>query len=475
MKVRSLCLLVFGLAEASAWASASLAVAPIGGLFIDQPVGVEVTGLTEGDWAYVTLEDKINRRETLGFGRADASGSASVYGLLDEGRWSLSDGDTVQLRARRLGGDAWSDLLSVEVHAMPADYDAGWWDGYQQCLLETEPLFEVEYFFPGIWETLSAETLGINDWGVAVVGMLNPAGPTDEEGFVFESSVLTQITDPLDRPVSLADVNNFGEIVGKYQHQAQPERYRAAVWRDGVMEDLGPFTGGSSQGAAFAISDAGVIVGTEGLATVWWDSTNKTTIEPLPLDNTGTALDVNNRGQVVGYSENTTTFPDKRAFLYDDGEVIELGTLNPNAPESVAHGINDRGEVVGWSHSHRDGTTEIRRAFRYYDGVMEALPMLPDSVNYSQSGAFAINNRGHIAGYVQSDVATFAVVWTETGVHKVSEFPEYDMLADVDAWDINEKDEIVGVLWETELDENNLIIDGGTYPHFIARPVNGLP
>ena len=64
-------------------------------------------------------------------------------------------------------------------------------------------------------------------------------------------------------------------------------------------------------------------------------------------------------------------------------------------------------------------------------------------------------------------------MWTETGIHKVSEFSEF-ATALPEVWDINERDEVVGSLLHLVKDENGLVIDG-TYPHFIARPVNGLP
>ena len=70
-------------------------------------------------------------------------------------------------------------------------------------------------------------------------------------------------------------------------------------------------------------------------------------------------------------------------------EVVNLGTLG--GTRSVALGLNDRSEAVGWSidgHSHT-------QAFRWRHGVMTGLGFLS---NISNSVAKAINNSGEIVG-----------------------------------------------------------------------------
>jgi len=69
--------------------------------------------------------------------------------------------------------------------------------------------------------------------------------------------------------------------------------------------------------------------------------------------------------------------------------VINLGTLG--GATSEAHGINDRGEVVGAS---IDGNGDPQ-AFQWHNGVMTGLGFLPGASN---SIAYAINNQGEITG-----------------------------------------------------------------------------
>lgn len=105
----------------------------------------------------------------------------------------------------------------------------------------------------------------------------------------------------------------------------------------------------------------------------------------LPGDSYSRPNDINNLGQVVGYSRNLDGVSD-RAFLYSGGQTIDLGTL-PEDTYSFASGINDLGQVVGSSSSG---------AFLYSDGQMT------DLGTGSFSVANEINNSGQVVGYFNS-------------------------------------------------------------------------
>ncbi len=100
---------------------------------------------------------------------------------------------------------------------------------------------------------------------------------------------------------------------------------------------------------------------------------------------------INNLGEVAGWS-------DGRAFFWTGGVMIDLGVLSGSASEARA--VNDLGQVVGWS-----DTAQARHAFIWQDlngnrradpGEMVDLRPIPSTW---QGRAYGINNAGHVVGW----------------------------------------------------------------------------
>ncbi|MEW8344214.1 MAG: hypothetical protein AB2730_08120, partial [Candidatus Thiodiazotropha sp.] len=105
----------------------------------------------------------------------------------------------------------------------------------------------------------------------------------------------------------------------------------------------------------------------------------------------GRAMDINNRGEIVGYCE--TGEGDIHAVIWDGSDVTDLGTLGGD--DSYAFGINDEGVVVGYSRT-AEGKAH---AFIWQDGIMTDIHD-PDLPPINESYARAINSDGLVAGTV---------------------------------------------------------------------------
>ena len=141
------------------------------------------------------------------------------------------------------------------------------------------------------------------------------------------------------------------------------------------------------------------------------------------------------------FSQGTTTY-----------DFIDLGTLGGD--QSVAYGLNDAGQVVGWSTIPGCVTgngAPCRRAFLWDNGVMTDLGLLAGD---EESFARAINNSGQIVGTSEANIlfgsGTFhAVTWDKSGIA-----PLMDLGAGLSsfAYDINDAGQITG--WTTDPNDN---------------------
>lgn len=218
------------------------------------------------------------------------------------------------------------------------------------------------------------------------------------------------------------DVNNAGQLVG---YLSDSNGSTSLMWHDGALTSLGswralainnngqvvgetrdaaglahavqsspsgfaPLTTGTEQSSALDINDRGQIVGfvqsnfaTPEQAAVW-DGGNVTFLGQ------GYAFGINNAGQTVGISSSTSG---SRAALWDRGGLVLLGGLF-----AEARGINDLGQIVGGEAGHAhlwDGANSVDL------GALSGL----------FSHAEAINNSGQVVGAYQADTFSHAALW----------------------------------------------------------------
>lgn len=181
---------------------------------------------------------------------------------------------------------------------------------------------------------------------------------------------------------ALSSVNASGQAAG-FQFGNQDQ---GVVWRDGVLTLLGCDDASLPYSSAHSINDAGQVAGAcqqsggGSLATLWDASGGHITITDH-----GVAADsadaVNDKGQVAGSKGRV-------AYLWKNGNFKSLGTLGGST--SFSNAINANGWVVGASKIAGDTADH---AYVYRHGAMEDLAWGGDG-----SWAHGINDKGHIVG-----------------------------------------------------------------------------
>jgi probable HAF family extracellular repeat protein len=160
--------------------------------------------------------------------------------------------------------------------------------------------------------------------------------------------------------------------------QLLTDHLHAFTWRDGVSVDLG-------------------------------------TLDNLP-NGESAGIAINDKGQIAGFSSGLGFR--SHAILVADGQMKDLGTIPANQPyaTSIAMGINNRGWVVGVS-DDGGGTTY---AFLYDGKATHDLDQLLDKADrraWHLASAQSINKSGEITGMAVSRADGRLHVFLATPVH----------------------------------------------------------
>lgn len=242
-----------------------------------------------------------------------------------------------------------------------------------------------------------SEAVSINDSGIvvgwatefpALLGL--PPGNSSFEPVLWHQTasgwtVRTLSGFPAIRGSNLLCINSADQII-VHGSDRDFSAQSSFVWESGELTDLGSLGGVVTEAAE--INDAGQIVG--------WSETGE--LKQFPADVTI-----------------PSTTPVRRAFLWEDGVMIDLGTLGGQSSAAVA--INNRGDVIGWAATgevtvseRATGTSgrEIERAFLYRDGTMQALDdFVPPSSGLGIVSVIDINDSGDILARAGFDEDSF--------------------------------------------------------------------
>ena len=306
-----------------------------------------------------------------------------------------------------------------------------------------------------------------------------------------------------------SSINDRGWIAGS-SDLAGDQVQHAALWRGGVLTDLGTL-GGPNSGVLWPVkNDRGVVTGisqtakADPLGERWscsaffpaptavghqclgfaWQNGVMRPLSTLGGTN-GFATGANNRGEIVGWAENTvhdpTCVPPQvlqfRAVEWGPGpdEIRELPPL-PGDTVSAATALNSRGQVVGISGicDRAVGRFSAIHAVLWQDGHPVDLGSLG---GVAWNTPMAIDDRGDVVGFANATAAAggsfdvHAFLWTKAaGMQDLGALPG-DTTSQ--ALGVNDRGEIVGescdadfncraVIWhDGEIDDLNTQVESG--------------
>ena len=197
--------------------------------------------------------------------------------------------------------------------------------------------------------------------------------------------------------------------------QPDPLIFHAFQWKNGTLTDLGALPGDHSSCVSH-ISGNGLIAGqseTDAIDPITgWPEAQAVLWKHGRLINLGTlggnesfTISVNNRGQVVGLAENATPDPfpypgfgqQARAFVWENGRMRDLGTLG--GPDAFAIDINDRGQILGVSFTN--STPQPTTGVPTFDGFLwenGKMIDIPDPLGGTQLSPYYLSKRGQVIG-----------------------------------------------------------------------------
>ena len=176
-------------------------------------------------------------------------------------------------------------------------------------------------------------------------------------------------------------------------------------YANGKMNDLAPLSTGTTSGAN-SVNRSGVAVGfstntsdpTGTYVATYWDQAGA--IHEIPYVGAGhysTAISVYDNGMILGSVDETADDLTANGFTYDvnTGAMTDLGYLSPEFPNASPSAMNASGVIVGQS-----GNVDLTdyRAFVYLNGQMVDLNTLVNAPGWTLEFATNINDAGQITG-----------------------------------------------------------------------------
>jgi probable HAF family extracellular repeat protein len=295
--------------------------------------------------------------------------------------------------------------------------------------------------------------------------------------------------------------------VSGYSRLADRNRH-AALWRNGVLSDLGTLGGPNSSVTWNVKNTAGIIVGISQtadpqlLGESWssaffystpnnvgyinlgfvWQNNQMRGLPNFPGGNNGFATGANNLGQVVGWAENGFHDPNccctqvlqflPAVWDIGSGDQIHDLPLITGDSSGAATAINDHDQIVGISGicDQAVGRHTAKHAVLWENGTVTDI--YPNAPAPWWNTPTAINQRGDVVGFagdpafVEGDIV-HAFLWTrEDGIRQLKPLQRrVPPHVDSEAYGINEARQIVGISCDADfVDCRAVVWNNGTVP-----------
>jgi probable HAF family extracellular repeat protein len=236
----------------------------------------------------------------------------------------------------------------------------------------------------------------------------------------------------------------------------------AVLWKRGEISNLGTLGGYESQ--AGLVNSLGQVTGfatnavPDPLSIIYWffnGFSNGTQTRAFLWDakngmqDLGTlggpdafGIQINERGQIAGFSYTNSTpnpatgIPTTDPFLWDNGKMIDLGSLGGTI--GAPNAMNNRGQVVGMSNLAGDTTSH---GFLWDNGKLTDIGFPGGTFG----SANALNDAGHVAGQASTADGPYHAFFWQQGrvITDLGALPGYDSTC-IGAFGINSKDQVVG-------------------------------
>ena len=268
---------------------------------------------------------------------------------------------------------------------------------------------------PYIVQEFTSATLayGVNDHDV-IVGCTSYANTDFAYSYDFVNDTFMNLSPPGTTTSWAHAINESGEIAGG----GISDRYRAFYWVNGVATDLTP---SDSYGA--------------------------------------NAIDINEKGQSVGYSKDLVTRQMQGILWESDGTYKYL--IPGQYTNTLARAINDNGQIVGTGEASR-------KSGLFWENPSASPKEIPAPSDWTQIVPLAINESGQVVGYGRG--GTF---WGHAFLYSNNQFIDlYDsaLWENTFGYDINERGQVLVGAEGYDGSEHILLWENGIFED--VTPVN---